>query len=258
MWNFADDAGRLEDAPKQIKMKIFPGDDITAANVEELLRELSCIALVTRYSVENRGYIQVNGWRHQVINKPQKSKLPAPSGNATVALPVGMEGNGKEETPPAPSEDVPTVPVVVDGDRARSIDEVRKIVWRLHGLTEDQIGTRLISTSREGSAQAAEWLKAGHSVEDIRDAVSRAYDTCAEPIRRPWVYLDEVMRNLGKRDAVPDAAVHVDPMRDQWRQRLKRFTEAKVWFGHWDGRPGEPGCVCPPDILAEFGFGRTA
>jgi hypothetical protein len=170
-----------------------------------------------------------------------------------------MEWNGMEESPPTPSSDVPTVPgAVVDGSQGRLIDEVRKIVWRLHGRTEDQISTALVSTSQEGVAQAKRWLidlKLG--VEDIRDAASRAYDTCAEPIRKPWVYLDEVMRNFGNQDAVPEPGMHVDPMRDLWRMRLKRFVEAKVWFeNHFGPKPTDPACEAPDDLLAEFGFRR--
>ena len=38
LWNYACDNGHLQDKPKQIKMRIFPGDDV---NATELLRELA-------------------------------------------------------------------------------------------------------------------------------------------------------------------------------------------------------------------------
>ena len=38
LWSYACDNGHLQDKPKQIKMRIFPGDDVSAA---ELLRELA-------------------------------------------------------------------------------------------------------------------------------------------------------------------------------------------------------------------------
>jgi translation initiation factor IF-1 len=38
LWNYACDNGHLQDKPKQIKMRVLPGDDI---NVSELLRELA-------------------------------------------------------------------------------------------------------------------------------------------------------------------------------------------------------------------------
>jgi hypothetical protein len=37
LWSYACDNGHLQDKPKQIKMRVLPGDDVNAA---ELLREL--------------------------------------------------------------------------------------------------------------------------------------------------------------------------------------------------------------------------
>jgi len=45
LWTFACDNGHLQDKPKQIKMRIFPGDDVNAA---ELLRELEASGRITR------------------------------------------------------------------------------------------------------------------------------------------------------------------------------------------------------------------
>lgn len=33
LWNFACDNGHLQDKPKQIKMRIFPGDDVNATEL---------------------------------------------------------------------------------------------------------------------------------------------------------------------------------------------------------------------------------
>lgn len=45
LWNYACDNGHLQDKSKQIKMRIFPGDDVNAA---ELLRELEACGRITR------------------------------------------------------------------------------------------------------------------------------------------------------------------------------------------------------------------
>ena len=61
LWSYACDNGHLQDKPKQIKMRIFPGDDVSAA---ELLRELA-----------DGGRIQrVDGWI--VIPKFTKHQKP--------------------------------------------------------------------------------------------------------------------------------------------------------------------------------------
>lgn len=45
LWTYACDNGHLQDKPKQIKMRIFPGDDVNAA---ELLRELASSGRIER------------------------------------------------------------------------------------------------------------------------------------------------------------------------------------------------------------------
>jgi len=52
MWNFACDNGHLEDRSKQLKMRIFPADDVNAA---ELLRELESAGRITR----GDGYLSI-------------------------------------------------------------------------------------------------------------------------------------------------------------------------------------------------------
>lgn len=103
LWNFADDEGRLIDSPRQIKMRIFPGDDFTATDVHDLLNDLSRNSLIIRYSVEDQNLIQVRGWDHQKINRPNESKLPPPEHASSVNEP-GLfsephlpEGKGREK-----------------------------------------------------------------------------------------------------------------------------------------------------------------
>lgn len=78
LWNFCDDAGRHPVSPRQIKALIFPSDDISAENVLGMIDELSSNGLLDIYVVENKEYLQVTGWQHQKIDKPQKAKYPEP------------------------------------------------------------------------------------------------------------------------------------------------------------------------------------
>jgi hypothetical protein len=99
MWNFADDTGNMEASAKQLKMKIFPADDINTAS---LLDELLTHGLVIEYSVSGKKYLHIKGFlKHQVINRPSKSQTPPPgftedSVSAPEELQEGREGKGKE------------------------------------------------------------------------------------------------------------------------------------------------------------------
>lgn len=103
MWNFADDAGRMTYSPKTLKAQIFPSDDLTAAEVEKLVVELSSNGLILIYSADGKEFISITGWAHQKIDKPRPSKLPAPfaDGSSTIRRKVatdlsGSEGRGSE------------------------------------------------------------------------------------------------------------------------------------------------------------------
>ncbi|MEJ1463340.1 MAG: hypothetical protein RPU15_08695 [Candidatus Sedimenticola sp. (ex Thyasira tokunagai)] len=70
LWSFADDAGIHPDSVKQLKMKIFPGDDYRSDDISRMLGELSSNALIEKYSAPTGCFIRVIGWHHQKIDKP--------------------------------------------------------------------------------------------------------------------------------------------------------------------------------------------
>lgn len=78
MWNFADDLGRLALAPKTLKAQIFPSDDLNSQSILGMVSELITNGLVLKYEVEGREYLQIVGWQHQRIDKPQPGKCPGP------------------------------------------------------------------------------------------------------------------------------------------------------------------------------------
>ena len=95
-WNFADDKGNLEHSAKQLKMKIFPGDDV---KVLHFLNELIAHGLLIEYSVSGKKYLHIKGFeKHQVINRPSSSPIPEFDDSLIThgGLIEGMEGNGKE------------------------------------------------------------------------------------------------------------------------------------------------------------------
>ena len=87
LWNFADDAGRHPDNPKQIKAEIFPADDVLLENVRGMIDELSANGLVKLYTVGSSSYLQILGWRHQRIEKPQNPRYPGPGEDRPDVIP---------------------------------------------------------------------------------------------------------------------------------------------------------------------------
>ncbi len=85
MWNFADDYGHLSVSEKRLKAQVFPGDDeITSSIVRRLIDELSTNGLVRFYVIENKEYIEITGWHHQKIDRPNcKAALPKPEDGKT-------------------------------------------------------------------------------------------------------------------------------------------------------------------------------
>lgn len=79
LWTLADREGRLEDRPKQIKMEVFPCDDI---NVEAGLAMLQQSGFLVRYEINGKKYAQVvNFTKHQMPHhKEVVSEIPAPPG----------------------------------------------------------------------------------------------------------------------------------------------------------------------------------
>ncbi len=105
LWNFCDDKGRHPLRPKQIKAEVFPADELTPDDILGMLTELSENGLISTYAVDSQEYLQVVGWHHQRIDKPQPAKHPEPlqddSANTLGTLPPdrkGYDGSGKDGT----------------------------------------------------------------------------------------------------------------------------------------------------------------
>ncbi|MCP1761977.1 hypothetical protein [Bradyrhizobium japonicum] len=106
IWNFADDAGRIPASPRSLKLQIFPGDDITSETIRGMIDELSANGLLLRYEVDGKEFLQVTGWHHQKIDKPQPPRYPPPPAKTekhsttirrTFATDrIGKEGIGEE------------------------------------------------------------------------------------------------------------------------------------------------------------------
>lgn len=110
LWTEADRAGRMEDKPKRIKMKLFPADEI---DVDAALEQLHKSGFLLRYEVAGERFIQVLAFdKHQNPHKDEKkSEIPAPDlHRATqVAEPVLNSTNPADPLPLIP-DPLPLIP----------------------------------------------------------------------------------------------------------------------------------------------------
>ena len=98
MWNFCDDNGVHPASCKTLKAEVFPGDDLTASNVQEVVNELLKQGLLAEFSDENRMWWFVTGWHHQLINRPSKSRYPLPPRHAPSTDSVSIHGTLTEDS----------------------------------------------------------------------------------------------------------------------------------------------------------------
>jgi hypothetical protein len=80
LWNIADDTGRLEAVPAQIRSVLFPyDDDVTVADVCGWLNELAIQGLIRLFSQGRRAYLSIVSWAdHQKISNPSQPRCPDP------------------------------------------------------------------------------------------------------------------------------------------------------------------------------------
>ncbi len=77
--SFADDEGRFLASTSAISGYAFPHDDLPAARVRKWLDEIEAAGIIRLYSVSRREYGAFPNWtKHQRINRPTDSLLPAP------------------------------------------------------------------------------------------------------------------------------------------------------------------------------------
>lgn len=79
LWVFADDCGRHALNAKKLKMEVFPGDNFTESDINDMICQLWSVDLITVYvCCEGELCIAVTGWHHQKIDRPQPPKFPDP------------------------------------------------------------------------------------------------------------------------------------------------------------------------------------
>ena len=186
LWVLADREGRLEDRPKQIKMEIFPADNL---DIDAMLQSLHDAGLILRYQVGNSKFIQVlNFNKHQNphVREPA-STIPAPGQHhaSTVLTEVKNEaGPADSLIPDSLIPDSTTSPP--DGDVSRC--PVEDIIGLYHDLMPDNPKCKVLNPARRAAVKAR-WLEAsrltcrpfGYATREGGLAAWRSFfETCAE------------------------------------------------------------------------------
>lgn len=80
LFTIADDEGRCRAASRMLASILYPYDDDAATLIDDWLDELELNGMVRRYTVDGSTYLEIVKWLdHQKIDKPSKSRLPAPT-----------------------------------------------------------------------------------------------------------------------------------------------------------------------------------
>jgi hypothetical protein len=109
--SMADDAGRIEWSSLQLKTRLLPNrEDVTLRHIETAMAALVTLPnelkhtaddepLLVAYTVRGRNYAYHPNWRkHQYVNRPSPSKLPAPPDNTGGIAP----SNGRSDSVQSP------------------------------------------------------------------------------------------------------------------------------------------------------------
>ncbi len=79
LWTLADDSGRLRGNSRMLASLLYPYDDDAPSKISGWLSELERVECITLYEHDGTSYCEIRNWlAHQKIDKPSKSKFPAP------------------------------------------------------------------------------------------------------------------------------------------------------------------------------------
>ena len=156
----ADDWGRMTGDPRQFKLLVCPGLDVTAKDVEQALTRITEAGLWLRYEVAGKWYIAFppSSWfKHQNYipkskRQADKSAYPAPQ-NPAYRLDAGLECEGEEDAPHIPAH--PRISPQIAAERRRAPQNPASPSPSLSPSHIPTVDTSGIDTSRERVAPAA-------------------------------------------------------------------------------------------------------
>jgi hypothetical protein len=126
LWTIADRDGRLEDRPKQIKIEIFPADNV---DCDSVIDDLARVGVVDRYEVGGKRYLHiVNFHKHQNPHMDEKpSTIPDANGIISEATYKPKKHRASTMQAPCENESGTVANVLIPDSRFLIPDSLNKI-----------------------------------------------------------------------------------------------------------------------------------
>lgn len=246
MWNFADDCGRLPLAPKTIKAQIFPGDDLSSETILGMIEELTENGLLLQYTVANKDYLQITGWQHQRIDKPQPAKYPVPINGYSTTIPrtlategIGEEGKVEEGKGIEPNR-------LENSARALSNNGLKVLKTDLREIVGDAVDVGL----------SASWLDKGYPREMILDVVKSMF--ARKPDIASLAYCEAALAERHAKAPLSPSQRAADASKINWDSVAALYAKTAVWSRQAGPDPESAACRCPVDILVKHGLRKMA
>lgn len=227
LWTIADRSGRLEDRHRQVKMELFPADNV---DCDALLGQLAEAGFIVRYEAAGKKVVQiVNFSKHQNPHRDEKaSTLPDMGGNLQAP---NKHGAGTVQAPC--KDDADTVAIGLNPDSRILIPEIN---------TEPSGSVGSADTLPRCDAQFV--IDTYHASLPELPAVRLLSDTRRRAISKFWKFALTSKRLDGTRratDAVEAAA---------WvRSYFDRVRDNDFLMGRGPKAPGHAGWQCDLDFL---------
>jgi hypothetical protein len=195
LWTIADREGRLEDRPKQIKMELFPADNL---DCDAILNSLAEIGMISRYEHDGKRYLQVvNFKKHQNPHKDERAST------------IPSNGEHSASTVQAPCEEDATSEVV--------------------GLIPDSlIPDSLIAESKSGGDSCESPSRPLPKNKKKSDAIGRRF-TDQDILKPEWIsYCNDVRPDLDPKSVFEDFRCH-------WLSKAGADARKTNWDLTWQG-----------------------
>ncbi|PWE52770.1 hypothetical protein DEM27_28610 [Metarhizobium album] len=246
LWTQCDREGRFAWRPRQLKVDIFPYDEVDFSRV---LDALATRGFIVKYACQGREFGYIPSWhRHQVVNNREKaSELPDPTEivevsdasatrGARVEHASHKEGKGKEGeyTPEASSGPSPKKP------KTLTYSQAFEDFWKAY--------PRHPNMSKSDAFK--EWGKLAD--DDHAKCMAAIPGYIAHLKENTWLqakHADGFLKHR-KFDGFCDAGNgNVDP-EEQWQKRLSYARQNGRWSSKdWGPAPHLPGCAVPASLL---------
>lgn len=253
LWTIVDDEGRARAAPRMLASLLYPYDDDAKTHIVQWMFELEREGCIKLYDVDGNAYLQIEKWsEHQKIDRPSKSRLPAPSEgsrehsskprepSATDLGPSTMDLGpikASQAKPPQPKRERKVQTSLPDDCPTEADRNAAAQFWRDRGR-----GDLCARLGDEVEAFRAHHAAHGSRMADWGAAWRTWYGNAVRFQQKP--------KQQVAASTVPRPA-YIDTHSDGWRERLRSFSVRGSWSSSWGPKPGESGCKCPQNILDE-------